>query len=1107
MRKLLLVLMTLMAGVWTATAQNLTYSGTVVDASTNEPLIGVTVMPVGGGQGTVTDIDGDFKLTVPQNVSTATFSYVGYTSQTLKLASGMIVKMTSTTTNLNDLVVVAYGTANKESLTGSVAVVGAKEIEDRPVTAVTAALEGNAPGVQVNNSVGFPGSAPDIRIRGINTINGVSSPLYVVDGVVFEGSIADLNPADIESMSVLKDAASSALYGNRGANGVILITTKKAKNSSKPTVNLQIRQGMYNRGLPFYDRLGANDFMQVFFDGMVNWAVPRLGGDKEAAVEYMRNNIMSYANYNVYGLSSTELFDENGKFTGANPLPGYTDLDWWDAVSRNGYRQEYNINAAAANEKYDVFASAGYLKENGYMLQTDFERFNGRINTNFQPVSYFKTGLNLSAQYTKQNRGITSEDEVGLVSNPFLVMDKAPIYPYYRHDQQTGEILSDEATGEPLWNTGSYLGSQGTNVAWTSRLDQKEATSNVIDASLYGTFFIPYGFELTVRGNIYRKKTGYWTYMNNLNGSGVGPNGRMYSYDYNYRNHTFMQQLNWSHEYGDHHVDVLLDHENYKYSYDRHAANVQNQILPGIYSLSNFTTTNPASQTSQEIASESYLGRVRYNYNQQYFGEVSLRRDGSSYFEHDNRWGTFWSVGASWIISKEKFMQNLNWVNYLKLRAAYGSVGNDASAGAYAYYSLYELNTYGGASALLPIQLQSNNLKWEATKTFDIALEGSLFNDRFNFSVGYFNKHNSDLIFNVIQAASGGSVFDPDYSFGTNPKILSNIGTMQNIGWELQFGVDIINNKDFKWNFNVDATFMKNKIIKLPEGHDMASNGWFLNKSLGSIYTTTWAGVDRVTGQSLYEINPNDVNFTYWDENGTAHQNEAQFQNYLANAANNDALVAIKDGDEYKYYTTMPAYASRRVQADSYPTVYGSFGTNLSWKGITLGMLFTYSLGGKLYDTNYMDLMGLSSTPSAVHKDILKSWTQKPEGVADHDVENMAIGSYGTFPVYIATAEDIDPDLIPQINADNTANNNGGSSRWLTSKNYLVFKNLSISYNLPTKWTDAMKLEGINIGMSIDNLFTATRRKGMNPQYGFGSGQEKFYVPARVFAFQLGVKF
>ena len=640
------------------------------------------------------------------------------------------------------------------------------------------------------------------------------------------------------------------------------------------------------------------------------------------------------------------------------------------------------------------------------------------------------------------------------------------------------------------------------NVAWTTRLDKKESTSTVIDGSAFGTFIIPYGFELTVRGNIHRDKTNYWRYMNNQNGSGQTPNGRLYQYDYAYDSHTFMQTLTWGQDYGKNHVDVLLDHENYQYTSSSHSVNVEDQLLPEIYSLSNFSKTNPASQQTTQIRSESYLGRARYNWDQKYFAEASIRRDGSSYFEKDNRWGTFWSAGASWIITKEKFMHSLDWVNYLKLRAAYGSVGNDASAGAYSYYNLYQIIKYNDVNSLVPVQLASQNLKWEATRTFDIALEGSLFNDRFNFSVGYFNKRNTDLIFNVTKSLSGGTMADS----GANPSAMINVGTMQNIGWELQFGVDIIRNRDLKWSFNVDATFSKNKIVKLPEGHDMPGNGWFLGKSLGSIYTRTWNGVDRVTGQSLYEIDPNAPSLTYWDENGVAHQNEAQFHNYVKNAAAEGSLVAIPDGDGYKLYTNTPAYATAKVQADAFPTVYGSFGTNVSWKGINLGLLFTYSLGGKTMDYNYQDLMNMTSEPRAVHKDLVNSWTSKPEGVADHEYSQINVGGVN-YNAFIANADDIDDTLIPQLNTSNSAKNNGASSRWLTDASYLVLKNLNISYDLPAKWVSALKMQNINIGMSVDNLFTATKRKGMNPQYSFGGGQGKFYVPARVFAFQLNVKF
>ena len=1080
--------MTLVACTWSLSAQTRTYHGTVLDAANNEPLIGATIMPIGGGTGAAADLDGNFTLIVPANVKKATVSYVGYTSQTVELKPDMKIFLSSTSQNLDDLVVVAYGTANKESLTGSVAVVGAKEIEDRPVTSVTAALEGNAPGVQVNNSVGQPGSSPSVIIRGFNSINGSNAPLYVVDGVPYEGSIADLNPADIESMSVLKDAASSALYGNRGANGVILITTKKAKKVGKVDVTLQVRQGMYNRGLPFYDRLEPNDWMQATFDAQVNGLVSAGSFDHAGALAYMRENYISlYGNNNIYGVPDNQLFDENGTFAPwtvnedgttsrvYNYLPGYTDLDWWDAISQNGYRQEYNINAAAATDKFNIFASVGYLKENGYMLMTDFDRFNGRINANFQPVDYFKFGVNLAATAQESMTGTADGNNLGAASNPFLTQFTAPVYPYYMHDAE-GTIVMEN--GQPVWNVSTYL--QGQNQAWTLRLDDANTSATVIDGSIYGTAVIPYGFELTVRGNIHRDKTHSLRYSNNVTGDAKGI-GRLAEGFGSYKSHTFMQTLTWDHQYGDHHVDVLLDHENYQFSQDASSVSVTGQVLPGIIALSNFNNVSNPSQSKLMLRSESYLGRARYNYDQKYFGEFSIRRDGTSRFHKDTRWGTFWSVGGSWVLTKEKFMQGINWIDYLKLRAAYGSVGNDASAGAYSYYDLYIFLPYAGYQTLIPGQLASDDIKWEATSTFDLALEGSLFNNRLNFTVGYFNKRNTDLLFGVTKPASAGTI----QNTGANPSVTANVGTMQNIGWELQFGVDIIRTRDINWNFSIDATFMKNKIIKLPNGQDIVGQSLFQGKTLYDMYTYKWAGVDMLNGRSVYEMNPTSDDFLYYDENGQRQYSSQEFEALKA-AAEKAGVLVEKDG---RYYTYEVQYATREHCGTSLPTVYGSFGTNFSWKGINLGLLFTYGLGGKTYDSNYESLMYVGNRAGAVHKDALKSWTEAPAGMTAESADRFNM------------------DAVPALDSEFARHNNASSSRFLTSSNYLVFKNLNLSYDLPMKWVSALKLQNINIGVSIDNLFIATRRKGMNPQQSFAGAQGAFYVPARVFSFQLGARF
>ncbi|MBD5183724.1 MAG: SusC/RagA family TonB-linked outer membrane protein [Bacteroidales bacterium] len=1099
MRKLFLIIMTLVACSWAAMAQT-TYRGTVVDAENNEPLVGATIMPIGGGQGAATDIDGKYSISVPSNVRQAKVTYVGYKEQVVNLTNNMTIKLVSTEQNLDDVVVVAYGTATKESLTGSVAVVGSKEIEDRPVTSVTAALEGNAPGVQVNNSTTRPGESPAIRIRGFNSFTSTAmNPLYVVDGVVYDGDPSDINPADIESMSVLKDAASCALYGNRGANGVILINTKRAKSQGKVEVSLQVRQGMYNRGLPFYDTLGADQWMETALAG---WARGRYTGGSQFA-SYQDALAASGAAFvtsdymlgtNIYDLAPNELFSPEGKLLG-KILPGYTDLDWWDAVSRTGHRQEYNVNAAGATEKFDAFASIGYLKENGYMLQTDFERYNGRVVANYRPVSYFKMGTNISVSYTRNELGSADSADLNTINNPFLVEFLPPVQSYYAHEAD-GSIMMEN--GSPVWNTANF--NKGNNVAWSMRLDQNDWTYNVINASVYGTAVIPYGFELTLRGSMMRQKGTGYEYSNNLVGSLQGSGGVDMT-NQTIGSDTFMQTLTWNHDYGDHNVDVLLDHENYEFFYDMTMLRKTNQLLPGNYNLSNFENNDYSSQSKSKNRTESYLGRVRYNYDGKYYGEVSIRRDGTSKFASDRRWGTFWSVGGSWVINREKFMQNLNWVNYLKLRAAYGAVGNDAAASAYAYWPLYLQFNYGGAGLLMPAQLAANNIKWESTNTLDIALEGSLFNDRFNFSIGYFDKRNSDLLYNVTQPLSSGM----NQNSGNNASILTNIGTMSNRGWELQFGVDILRTRDWNWNFNIDASFVQNKILKLPNGKDIPGQALFQGKSIYEKYTYEFAGVDRVTGNSLYYMAPDSPDYWIIADDGSHTFNQAAYET--------NVRLAKASGHYFEYngipMTDRTDYAKRRTLGTSLPTVYGSFGTNLSWKGINLAMLFTYGLGGKSTNGNYQSLMS-NNTAGALHKDILNSWTEADAIPGYYDEAGNAVYfEHATLEdgTQIINNGDIDANGVPVNDTYLSNYNNASSSRWMVSNNYLTFKNLNINYNLPMKWVDALKLQGINVGFSVDNLFIATRQKGFNPQYSYSGGQGAYYVPSRVFSFQLNVKF
>lgn len=1086
MKRFIFILMAVFACVSIASAQVRTIRGVVLDAANSEPLVGVTVAPVGGGNGAATDLDGKFVLNVPASVKQAKFSYVGYKTVTVNLSNNMTVRMQSSEENLEDLVVVAYGTATKESLTGSVAVVNSKEIEKRPVNSITTALEGLAPGVQVSSSgTAGPDGSPSILIRGLNTVNGTNAPLYVVDGVIYNGTVADINPDDVESMSVLKDAASCALYGAKGANGVILITTRKAKDKGKVDVTLKINQGIYQRGLPFYDQVNSNEWMETMLTSITNGQASLGTGGSYA--DYLQQNIGNFFTdvnaVNIYGVPSNQIFDANGKVV-RNPLAGYTDLNWWKPVSQNGHRQEYNLSVAAAQEKFNVFASVGYLKSAGYLVNTDYERFSSRINLNATPVKYLRVGINANMSYQKSKYDQTDADEQN--GNPFYSIYRAPVLPYYQHNPETGEIIYD-GDGNPEWNLDQAYTAFDQNIAFLMRNNKDHYDRLNANLSVNGAIILPYGFEVGVRGDMYRMKGEFKTFTNPYVGSGRNV-GRLAYEDVNYKSYNFMQTITWDHEYGDHHIDVLLDHENYAYEYASNSQTAMDmQFYDGDLEYNNFITNEKFSSTRNQRRTESYLGRARWNYDQKYFAEASIRRDGSSKFSKKVRWGTFWSLGASWIMSKEKFLRDQSWLNYLKLRASYGTAGSDAAAGAYEYWSLWGKRTASvdGNLVLYPTQLGSDMAKWESVKTLDIALEGTLFDNRLDFSIGYFLKKNADLLYNVTQPASAGGQWS-----GNSWTILTNIGTMQNVGWELSFRGDVIKTKDFTWGLNLDASFIKNKITKLPPSGSVwsAPNVLMEGKSRWEFYMPTYAGVDMATGRALYEINPGSHTFQEKNaETGVWEYSQALWDSNIEGAKKAGAYVEI-DG---KPYTTQITYASDEYQGTSLPTVFGSFGTNLSWKGITLSALFTYSLGGKVYDSKYRSLMSYAANKAAnFHPDIFNSWTSAPEGL---DMDNAAAR--------------INKDINPQVNSQYSQYDNAQSSRWLTSANYLQFKNLAVGYSFPKVVTEPLKLQGLNLGFNVENLFTVTRRKGINPAASYSGDQYDYFVVSRVFSFNLTARF
>jgi len=531
MKRFTLLLASLLLICSAALAQ-VTVNGTVVSASDNEPVIGATVTVVGTKTVTATDLDGRFSVNVPNANSQLYITYIGMAPTTVKAENGMVVEMYSNTQDLDEVVVVAYGTAKKSELTGAVSQVTSQQIEARPVTSVTSALEGTTTGLVVNSTYGQPGSDASIRIRGFASINGSNEPLYVIDGVPFVGNISDLNSADIESITVLKDATSAALYGNRAGNGVIMINTKKGRND-KSHINASIMMGTYNRGIPEYDRMDARQWMNAMMQSYVReFYTAGNSGDNSMTWSDAMNKanqeiIGSYLHYNIFNLPDDDLFDGYKLRNDAQIKSNIAgDLDWFKAAIRSGFRQEYNVSGDGGSKTANYYLGVGYTKEDGYTKESGFERISGRARVNLEPKSWFKTGLNISGSHQLTRFHSDSENSY---KNAFsYCRNIAPIYPVHLHDLSTpnGDFVLDEQDNRVYDSGEEYTRPQypGRHYLWETELDMDKTYRNTLDGQGYVTFVLPYGFDLTLNADLNVCNTENREYDNAIIGDGMGNN-------------------------------------------------------------------------------------------------------------------------------------------------------------------------------------------------------------------------------------------------------------------------------------------------------------------------------------------------------------------------------------------------------------------------------------------------------------------------------------------------------------------------------------------------------------------------------------------------------
>lgn len=1105
------LLLLLVCAVWTlsATAQTVTVTGTVTD-QTGDPMPGVAVIIKGTTTGVSTDIDGKYSLKASKG-STLEFTYIGYHNIKVTVGNNPVidVEMKEDISALDEVVVVAYGTQKKSSITGAISQINSKDIESRPVSSVTSALEGASSGISVTGAVGQPGSDVSISIRGVGTVNGSNSPLIVFDGVPYDGNISDISPDDIESISVLKDAASCALYGNRASNGVIMLTSKKSK-TNKPTFTFKTTQGWYERGQEDYNTVNPFQFMEVEYADMYNNYISgeKLDrtnpADRATAHAYTLKNLKSERTMiNIFNSPIEDIFTEDGKIAeGVSINPLYADdLDWYDQSIRRGYRAEYAFSGAGATEHSDYYFSLNHLTENGYTKDADFKRLTGRAVINLQPRSWFKAGLQINASHQKStnSQGDTTGDSSSSTTNPFyFYRNIAPIYPVHLHDEATGAYILDDK-GNKVYDPGYYDYTdengnlkevdtrkqlQGNHSIWESEMNRDRVIRNTTNSTAYSDFYLPWGLTFTLKGNLSTRNQESTSLGSSvIGGAAKGSNGKLSKTVRNEKTWTFQQQLNWNRTFNaKHYISVLLGHENYSWSRDYTYGRKQDINIEGLPALNNFNTITDLNGYRDRYRTESYLARVQYSYDDRYNIEGSFRRDGSSRFAKDIRWGNFGSIGANWLFTAEDFMKGQTWITNGKLRVNWGQVGNDAGASRYAYYDLYDMGIKGGYAAYVMSQLAAGDLQWETGESWGVAIEARLFN-RWNLSVEYYDKRNKDLIFDVYNPlSSGGTSFDAPES-----TITKNLGTISNRGIEINTDFTVFSNRDWSVNIAANLTTLTNKIVKLPEqnkdGIITGIRKIVEGKSRYQWYTYHWAGVDMMDGMSLYDANLDDYHIVA--ENGDIIGGRYEDGNLISEPLKAENYKLING----KYYVNTTTYAKRDFRGCSLPKFNGSVTANVSWRNFNLSAMMTYSVGGKVYDSSYASLMSINSkNVTNYHVDILNSWSGVPEGMTETSPDRINSG------------------INPIIDHANTYNNSS-SDRFLISRNYVTLKNINLTYRLPKSVLQPLTLTSANVFFSAENVVTNTKRQGLAVAQNPGGYVYNMMPLPRIYTFGLNVSF
>ena len=1083
MKRVLFLLTFICLGIGTVAAQVAKVTGKVTDTN-GEAVIGASVYVIGTNLGANTDIEGNFTIeNVPSSASMVRVSYVGMTTQEVHILRGkpMKVVLVEDGVILDEAIVVAYGTAKKSSFTGSAAVVKSEEIGKIQTSNAANALTGKMAGVQLTNASGQPGAtSPTIRVRGISSINAGNAPLVILDGAPYDGDLNNINSQDIESMTVLKDAASNALYGARGANGVIMITTKKGQSGTS-RVTFDAKWGSNTRATQDYDYIKSPaQYYEVYYGALNSYLQNEQGYSAEQAHMKANELMVGSTSYglgmNVYTVPQGQyLIGTNGKLNPYATLGRkvtYNGQEYWltpddymDEAYDNSLRQEYNLNITAGNDKSSFYASVNYLDNQGITANSDYERLAARLKADYKAKSWLKVGANMA--YTHFDANSLGEDGASNSSgNIFAYATQvAPIYPLYIRDGEGNILRDDNGFKRYDYGDGENAGTErpfltGGNPYSANQLDVNNSEGNAFNATGFAELTFLKNFKFTWTSGVNIDETRSTATTNPYYGSYASSNGIVYKYHTRNMSWNHQQLLNWEDSFGDNNIQAMVGHEYYRSKYYYLYGSKSNQFDPTNTELAGAITDKSSSSYITDYNTEGYFGRVMYDYDGRYHLSASFRRDASSRFHPDNRWGDFWSAGLAWVISKEDWF-NVKNVDLFKLKASYGEQGND-QIGNYRYTSQYDIVNSGGSPAAIPATLGNKDITWETQGNFNVGFDFDLYRGRISGSVDYFQRKTSDMLFSFP--------LPPSYGYTS---YYANVGDMQNTGLELDLKFTPVKTKDFEWNLNLNFTTYENKVTYLPEErktmevdgkHGYTSGNYFYGEgcSLYTFHMRKYAGVDPETGKSLwwknYERQAVDA-----DNNPVWEMVNGEFK---LDDNGNKIPVMEKGRETTSEYSSADYY----LCGTALPDAYGGFGTSFSWKGFDLSVDFAFQLGGQVYDSDYAGLMASptsTSRGSNIHADALKAWTSE---------NNSNIPRYQFDDSYSAATSD----------------------RFLTDASYLSLNNINFGYTFDKMLTKKVGVERLRLYVAADNIWVWSKRQGLDPRQSItGSATGSYYAPIR----------